>query len=79
MALSTLYPPIVGTYGKTFLLDSGNAEKDTCKVYFSLSSYNTISEIMNAQVTIVFQDTNRTALDPAPLLSCSHSNMSPMF
>jgi hypothetical protein len=64
MALSTLYPPIVGTYGKTFLLDSGNAEKDTCKVYFSLSSYNTISEIMNAQVTIVFQDTNRTALDP---------------
>lgn len=64
MALSTLYPPIVGTYGKTFLLDSGNIDKDTCRVYFSLSSYNTPSEIMNAQVTVVNQNTNRTALNP---------------
>lgn len=64
MALSTLYPPVVGTYGKTFLLDSGNIDKDTCRVYFSLSSYNTPSEIMNAQVTVVNQNTNRTALNP---------------
>jgi len=35
-----------------------------CRVYFALSPYNNISEIMNAQVTVRSQSNNRTALHP---------------
>lgn len=61
MALSTLYPPVMETYGKVFLLDS-NTDKDICNLYFSLSQYNTVNDIKNVQVSIVYQDTNKNAL-----------------
>ena len=32
--LNNLYPGTVETYAPAFLLDSGNASKDTCRVRF---------------------------------------------
>ena len=39
---NNLYPPIVATYMPAFLINSGNAVKDTCRVYFSISAYNSL-------------------------------------
>ncbi len=40
-AINNLYPPIVDTYMPAFLINSENAEKNICRVYFSLSLFNT--------------------------------------
>ena len=32
---NALYPAVIDTYMPAFLIDSGDLEKDTCKVYFS--------------------------------------------
>ena len=63
--LNALYPPVVDTYMPAFLIDSGNTDKDTCKVYFSISSYNSISDIAFAQVTVRNQSTNLSVLNPS--------------
>lgn len=55
-ALNNLYPPIIDTFMPAFIY------RATCKVYFSLSDYNSEDEIKNVQVTVVRQDNNRTAL-----------------
>ena len=57
-----LYPPIVDTYVPSFLVDSGT-EKDICRIYFTLSKFNTISDIANVQITVRNQYTNRSVLD----------------
>ena len=57
-----LYPPIVDTYVPAFLADSGT-DKDICKVYFTLSKFNTISDIKNVQITVRNQYTNLSVLD----------------
>ena len=59
---NNIYPATLPTYGNTFLLDSGNVELDTCRLYFSISSYNNYSEISHAQVTVVHQDSNQSVL-----------------
>ena len=61
---NNLYPPITDTYMPAFLIDS-NTDKDTCRVYFSLSLYNKIEDInrLNTQVTVVHQDTNANVLN----------------
>ena len=56
MASTNLYPPIISTTMPTFLNTS------TCKVYFAISNYNTISEIANAQVVVNNQSTNSSVL-----------------
>ena len=61
--LNNIYPPIVDTYAKAFLADSGDNEKDTCKIYFSISNYNSIKDIKNAQVIISNQNNNLSILD----------------
>ena len=60
-----LYPPIVDTYMPAFLADSGDENKDTCRVYFSLSSYNKATDIKNVQLTIRNQYTNLSVLSKA--------------
>ena len=55
--LTTLYPPIINTFMPAFV-NTSNA-----KVYFSLSEFNSIEQIMNAQITVVNQNTNLTVLD----------------
>lgn len=49
---------------KTATFDTTNTTKPNyiCRVYFSLSMFNSISEIANAQVTVRSQLTNRTVL-----------------
>ena len=61
--LNNLYPGVVSTYAPAFLLDSGNDVKDTCRVYFSLSAYNSRSDITNIQVTVANQFNNLSVLD----------------
>ena len=53
---NNLYPPIVGTYMPAFI------RTQACRIYFSLSIYNSAEEIKNVQVTISNQNTNLSAL-----------------
>lgn len=53
---SNLYPPIVDTFMPAFLYT------EHCKVYFSLTDYNSIEDIKQAQITLVYQTTNKNAL-----------------
>lgn len=57
-----LYPPIVDTYVPAFLTDSGT-DKDICRIYFTLSQFNTMSDIANVQVSIRSQYTNLSVLN----------------
>lgn len=57
-----LYPPIVDTYVPAFLVDSGT-DKDICRIYFTLSKFNIISDIANIQITVRNQYTNLSVLD----------------
>lgn len=57
MALINLYPPIVDTYMPAFLYT------ESCKIYFSLSPYNSFNDIKYAQVTLTYQNSNLTALN----------------
>ena len=60
MAVTTnLYPPVIDTYMPAFL------QTGSCRIYFALSTYNDLSEIQNAQITVRNQLTNLSALDPA--------------
>ena len=63
MAIINLYPPVVDTYMPAFLIGSGDSLKDTCRVYFSLSLYNSDSDIANVQVIVSDQDTNMSVLN----------------
>ena len=66
MATTNLYPPMVDTYMPAFLIEEGKSEtKNICRVYFSLSLYNSDSDIANVQVTVTDQDTNISVLDTA--------------
>lgn len=54
---NNLYPPIIDTFMPAFV------RTQTCRVYFSLSKYNDIKEIMNAQIIVSNQSTNASVLD----------------
>lgn len=58
-----LYPPVVDTYMPAFLVGSSDIQKNTCRVYFSISLYNSLNDIKNAQVTVANQNTNLSVLD----------------
>lgn len=53
---NNLYPPIVSTYMPAFIRTTA------CRIYFSLSIYNSIEEIKNVQIVISNQNTNLSAL-----------------
>ena len=57
-----LYPLIVDTYAPAFLVDSGT-NKDICRIYFTLSQFNTMKDIANIQVTVRSQYTNLSVLN----------------
>ena len=65
-AINALYPALIETYMPAFLIDSGDTEKDICKVYFSISQYNSFSRIANAQVSVRNQNTNLSVLNKVP-------------
>jgi hypothetical protein len=54
---NNLYPPIIDTFMPAFV------RTQTCRVYFSLSRYNDIKEVMNAQIIVSNQSTNASVLD----------------
>ena len=44
--INGLYPPVINTtYMPAFLVDSGDTVKDTCRVYSSISQYNSLEDI----------------------------------
>lgn len=53
---NNLYPPIVDTYMPAFIRTTA------CRIYFSLSIYNSAEEIKNVQIVISNQNTNLSAL-----------------
>lgn len=53
---NNLYPPIIATYMPAFIRTS------PCKVYFSLSSFNSPEDIMNVQITVSNINTNESVL-----------------
>lgn len=61
--LNNLYPPIIDTYMPAFLADGGQLTGEMCRVYFSISLYNSKEDIMNAQVTISDQNTSVSVLN----------------
>ena len=52
-----LYPPVIDTY------QPAQIKNTTLRVYFSLSDYNTLNQIRNAQVTISDQESNLSVLN----------------
>lgn len=58
-----LFPPVVETYMPAFLIGSSDIQKNTCRVYFSISLYNSLNDIKNAQVTVTNQNTNLSVLN----------------
>lgn len=59
MASTSLYPPIVNTYMPAFVPD----EVGGCKIYFSLSQYNTEDEIKGVQVIVNNQKNNQSVVN----------------
>ncbi len=55
--INNLYPPIINTWMPAFVRTAA------CKVYFSLSNYNSIDDIRNAQVIVSNQSTNLSVLN----------------
>lgn len=58
-----LYPPVADVYMPAFLIGSSDIQKNTCRVYFSISLYNSFNDIKNAQVTVANQNTNLSVLN----------------
>ena len=56
---NNLYPPIIDSYMPAFVIGS----KKSCRVYFSISAYNSIEDIKNAQVVVSNQNTNLSVLN----------------
>lgn len=57
---NNLYPPIIETFNPAFLI---NGRYTKCRIYFSISLYNSFSDIANAQVAISYQNNNKSALN----------------
>lgn len=58
--INNFYPPVIDTYMPAFVINNGAG---ICRVYFSISEYNSLSDIKNAQISIVNQYTNISVLD----------------
>ena len=54
--LSNLYPPIMPSVIPSFIRTS------TCKIYFSISGYNSPTDISNVQISLINIETNNSAL-----------------
>ena len=57
MSIATnLYPPVIADSQAAFV------RTNICKIYFSLSAYNSIDNIANVQISLINQKTNASAL-----------------
>lgn len=70
-----LYPPIIN-----FAMPAFNC-KDPIKIYFAISTYNSLSEIAQAQVTVRYQTNNANALNatkyPNKIKCCPITEVTP--
>ena len=60
---NNLFPPIVETYMPAFLIGSEDSQKNICRIYFSISAYNSLKDIQNVQVAVLNQNTNMSILN----------------
>ena len=59
--LNNLYPPIINTYMPSFIINN----QEPCKVYFSLSDFNSFREVeRNVQIVVNDKNTNQSVLNP---------------
>lgn len=69
MASYTLFPPIVDNYINTFQIkgrSDGTADPaEYCKVYFSLSDFNAISDIESVQAVVYHKNSNKSVVKPS--------------
>lgn len=56
---STLYPPIVLTYQPTFTIGTS----EVCRIYFSISAFNSKEKILAVQLSLTSQKTNASVLN----------------
>ena len=70
-----IYPPIIN-----FAMPAFNC-KDPIKIYFAISTYNSLSEIAQAQVTVRYQTNNANALNttkyPNKIKCCPITEVTP--
>lgn len=65
--VNTLYPPVLDTYMPSFIRNKN--EKNGCRVYFTLSDYNSAELIKQVQISVRNQYTNESVLtDPTGIL-----------
>ena len=62
MAAENLYPPIIDSYMPAYLNPFG-VDWQRCRIYFSLSSLNKDTDILFAQLSLINQKTNKSALN----------------
>lgn len=55
MASSVLYAPTVDTYMPAFLAAGNGTGEASCKIYFSLSKFNTINDVQSVHISVVKQ------------------------
>lgn len=58
--MAILYPPIIDTYMPAFIVNDGQG---TCRVYFSLSQFNSPTDIKAVCITVNNQYTNQSMLN----------------
>lgn len=59
MASAILYPPIIDSYVPSFIA----GESSYCRLYFSLSKFNSITDISSIQATVVKQDSGLSVVN----------------
>ena len=61
--MAILYPPIIDTYMPAFVITPGAIGVNSCKVYFSLSQYNSPADIKQVCITVNNQYTSQSVLN----------------
>lgn len=59
VGINNIYPPIVSPFSPNFVIGSERG----CRIYFSISAYNSIGEYKDLQITVTRQSDNITALN----------------
>lgn len=65
MASYVLYPPIVDSYMPAF-------QDATCRIYFSLSKYNSISDVKSIHISVCKQSTGMNVVNKSDDISLGH-------
>ena len=65
MASYVLYPPIIDSYMSAFQANKKDvAVEKPCRIYFTLSNFNSIDDVSSVQAVIKYQSSNLSAVNP---------------